>query len=117
MLRDGEVSSGGYTVDYGCGIRVLDGEKTGYAYAESTDMQALLEAAKAASAIAMRGGSAKTFAIQPTRQPSQKPDYYPIRHEQILKLKLSPYSQSLRIHALDAAKRKKEGKIMKIYIS
>ena len=81
MLRDGEVSSGGYTVDYGCGIRVLDGEKTGYAYAESTDMQALLEAAKAASAIAMRGGSAKTFAIQPTRQPSQKPDYYPIRRD------------------------------------
>ncbi|MBP5571632.1 MAG: TldD/PmbA family protein [Bacteroidales bacterium] len=51
MLRDGEVSSGGYTVDYGCGIRVLDGEKTGYAYSESTDMRSLLEAARAAGAI------------------------------------------------------------------
>ena len=56
MLRDGEVSSGGYTNDYGCGIRVLSGEKTGYAYAESTDMRSLLDAARAAAAIA-EGGS------------------------------------------------------------
>ena len=52
MLRDGEVSSGGLTVDYGCGVRVLEGEKTGYAYSESTDMRSLLEAARAAGAIA-----------------------------------------------------------------
>ena len=38
LLRDGEVSSGGHHEDYGCGIRVLSGEKTGYAYSESTEM-------------------------------------------------------------------------------
>ena len=52
LLRDGEVGSGGYHVDYGCGIRVLKGEKTGYAYAESTDYASLLQAARAASSIA-----------------------------------------------------------------
>ena len=52
LLRDGEVASGGYHVDYGCGIRVLKGEKTGYAYAESTDFPSLLQAARAAGAIA-----------------------------------------------------------------
>jgi TldD protein len=52
LLRDGVVGSGGYHVDYGCGIRVLKGEKTGYAYAESTDFPSLLNAAKAAGAIA-----------------------------------------------------------------
>ena len=52
LLRDGEVASGGYHVDYGCGIRVLKGEKTGYAYAETTDYPSLLAAAKAAGAIA-----------------------------------------------------------------
>ena len=51
MLKDGEVTSGGYHRDYGCGIRVLDGEKTGYAYSESTDMPSLLCAARAASVI------------------------------------------------------------------
>ena len=52
LLRDGMVSSGGSHIDYGCGIRVLCGEKTGYAYAESTDWASLLRAAQAASAIA-----------------------------------------------------------------
>ena len=52
LLRDGQVSSGGSHIDYGCGIRVLCGEKTGYAYAESTDRDSLFRAARAASAIA-----------------------------------------------------------------
>ena len=41
MLRDGEVSTGGSHIDYGCGIRVLCGEKTGYAYSESTRPEAM----------------------------------------------------------------------------
>lgn len=52
LLRDGIVSSGGSHVDYGCGIRTLKGEKTGYSYTESTDAPALVAAAKAAAAIA-----------------------------------------------------------------
>ena len=51
MLRDGEVTSGGFHIDYGVGIRVLKGERTGYAYSESTGMAAMLSAARAASAI------------------------------------------------------------------
>lgn len=56
VLRDGEVTSGGAHVDYGCGIRVLKGDKTGYAYSESTTMGELLQAARAASAIASAPG-------------------------------------------------------------
>lgn len=52
LLRDGEVGSGGYHVDFGCGIRVLKGDKTGYAYRESTDFTSLLTAARAAASIA-----------------------------------------------------------------
>ena len=55
MLRDGEVSAGGSHIDYGCGIRVLCGEKTGYAYAERADMPSLIAAARSASAIAYSG--------------------------------------------------------------
>ena len=57
LLRDGEVGSGGYHIDYGCGIRVLKGEKTGYAYAESTDYQSLRNAAIAAGSIAATRGA------------------------------------------------------------
>ncbi|MBR5041677.1 MAG: TldD/PmbA family protein [Bacteroidales bacterium] len=59
LLRDGAVASGGFHLDYGCGIRVLNGEKTGYAYSESTDYQSLIDAAKAATAVAGKAGSFK----------------------------------------------------------
>ena len=51
QLIDGEVSSGGLNIDYGVGIRVLCGEKTGYAYSESTEWKDMESAAAAASAI------------------------------------------------------------------
>ncbi len=61
ILKDGVVSSGGFHTDYGVGIRVLKGEKTGYAYSENTEMPDMLAAAKAASAIAAGAtGAAKT---------------------------------------------------------
>ena len=52
VLRDGEVSTGGAHVDYGVGVRVLSGEKTGYAYSETTLFPDLLACARAAATIA-----------------------------------------------------------------
>ncbi len=75
-LRDGVVSSGGFHTDFGVGIRVLKGEKTGYAYSENTEMPDMLAAAKAASAIAT-GSSASSRAY--TRVTDSRPDYYPIK--------------------------------------
>ena len=59
LLRDGIVSSGGFHIDYGVGIRVLEGDRTGYAYSESTDMKSMSEAVKAASLIAIGASSSK----------------------------------------------------------
>ena len=61
LLKDGVVSSGGFHTDYGVGIRVLKGDKTGYAYSENTDIHDMVKAAYAASAIACGGGDAKTY--------------------------------------------------------
>ena len=58
LLRDGDVNTGVVNVDFGAGIRVLKGEKTGYAYSESTEPSALLSAARAAALIAERDASA-----------------------------------------------------------
>ena len=49
LLKDGEVTSGGCHTDFGVGIRVLSGERTGYAYSENTAMKDMEAAAKAAS--------------------------------------------------------------------
>lgn len=61
LLKDGEVTSGGLHTDFGVGIRVLSGEKTGYAYSENTGENDMREAALAASLIA--SGSARTHDI------------------------------------------------------
>ncbi|MCI1640814.1 MAG: TldD/PmbA family protein [Bacteroidales bacterium] len=57
MLKDGNVTSGGFNVDYGVGIRVLKGEKTGYAYSEKTDIKSMTEAARTAASIAGNSGN------------------------------------------------------------
>ena len=62
LLKDGVVSSGGFHTDYGVGIRVLKGEKTGYAYSENTEMADMMQAAKAASAIALGTSGNRTYA-------------------------------------------------------
>lgn len=67
LLRDGSVASGGFHMDFGCGVRVLAGEKTGYAYTESTDRLSLLAAAKAAAAIGSAG-----YGIPVSKAPSEK---------------------------------------------
>lgn len=55
ILRDGEVTSGGFHIDYGVGIRALDGERTGYSYCETTQMREMLNAAKVAASIGSGG--------------------------------------------------------------
>ena len=74
LLKDGVVSSGGFHTDYGVGIRVLKGEKTGYAYSESTEMQDMVKAAEAASAIALGCDASLRFAAVADR----KLDMYPM---------------------------------------
>lgn len=75
LLKDGVVSSGGFHTDYGVGIRVLKGEKTGYAYSENTRMKDMMEAASAASAIALGTFGSRAYAPVPDRAH----DLYPVR--------------------------------------
>ena len=76
-LKDGIVSSGGFHTDFGVGIRVLKGEKTGYAYSENTDMPDMTSAAKAAAAIASGSSSCRTYApVTDVRH-----DFYPVKQD------------------------------------
>ena len=81
LLRDGEVSSGGFNVDYGCGVRVLSGEKTGYAYSESTDFPSLLSAARAAASIACSGNAGRVEIPSPVSQVRECPGCYGMKQD------------------------------------
>ena len=74
-LKDGVVSSGGFHTDFGVGIRVLKGEKTGYAYSESTELNDMLVAAKAAAVIAAGQTGNRTYQGIKDR----KHDFYPMK--------------------------------------
>lgn len=60
-----------YGISQGVGIRVIQGDQTGYAYADEFGMAALREAAEVAAAVARDGrpGSARPFAVSAAKPP------------------------------------------------
>src|SRR5690606_33751049 len=56
-VEDGIVKDGAHSIEQGVGVRAISGEKTGFAYSDDINGEALLEAARTARAIARDGGS------------------------------------------------------------
>ncbi|MFK3649109.1 metalloprotease TldD [Lysobacter enzymogenes] len=56
-VEDGIVKDGGHSIEQGVGVRAISGEKTGFAYSDEINGEALLGAAKSARAIARDGGA------------------------------------------------------------
>ncbi|MCH9697958.1 MAG: metalloprotease TldD [Gammaproteobacteria bacterium] len=54
-LEDGIVKEGSFNIEQGAGVRAISGEKTGFAYTDELNLNALLEAAHSARAIARSG--------------------------------------------------------------
>ncbi len=61
-LEDGIVKEGSHGIEQGVGVRAMAGERTGFAYSDEVVPAALLEAARAARAIARGGGGRKVQA-------------------------------------------------------
>ena len=57
LLEDGIIKEGSFSVDQGVGVRVVCGEKTGFAYSDEMILPALEKAASAARAITRQGQS------------------------------------------------------------
>jgi TldD protein len=56
-VEDGIVKDGSHSIEQGVGVRAISGEKTGFAYSDEINSEALLGAAKSARAIARDGRS------------------------------------------------------------
>lgn len=110
VLRDGSVSSGGTHENYGCGIRVLQNEKTAYAYAESTAWPELLRAARAACGIA---DSSSIIPPEKIYKAVVKgaPHYYPIKNDW---QKTSAAEFVSILLKLDNAIRNKDARVQKV---
>ncbi|GAB3727695.1 metalloprotease TldD [Luteimonas pelagia] len=66
-VEDGIVKDGAHSIEQGVGVRAISGEKTGFAYSDDIDRDALLSAAGNARAIARDGGQAAARALVPGR--------------------------------------------------
>lgn len=67
-LEEKKVRRADLNAFFGAGIRVISGEKTGYAYSDNLDEKSLLEAARAASLIA-ESSSDRTVRVTPEKAP------------------------------------------------
>ena len=56
-VEDGIVKDGSHSIEQGVGVRAISGEKTGFAYSDEINSEALLGAAKSARAIARDGNA------------------------------------------------------------
>src|SRR3546814_8001641 len=54
-VEDGIVRDGAHSIEQGVGVRAISGEKTGFAYSDDINAEALLASANAARAIARDG--------------------------------------------------------------
>ena len=67
VLEEGIVKDGSHSIEQGVGVRAMSGEKTGFAYSDEIVLPQLLEASKAARAIAQGGnGAGKPLALLAT---------------------------------------------------
>lgn len=70
VMEESRFKSGLYGISQGAGVRVISGNKTGYAYTDEITEEKLLRAAEVASYVALNGEQKTPSAIAVTERPS-----------------------------------------------
>jgi TldD protein len=70
LMEESKFKSAVYGVSRGAGVRVIAGDKTGFAYTDETSEEALLKAAETASAIARGGTATEPVPVREGKRPS-----------------------------------------------
>jgi TldD protein len=74
-MEDGIVKDGSHAIDQGVGVRAISGEKTGFAYSDEINADALLAAARSAKAIARDGDTRMPPALARSGAHAMEPLY------------------------------------------
>lgn len=70
VMQESKFESGLYGISQGAGVRVISGNKTGYAYTDEISEEKLLRAAEVASFVALNGSPAKPISLRDTHRES-----------------------------------------------
>ena len=79
VLEEGIVKEGDFSIDQGFGLRVISGEKTGFAHSDDISAKALLRAVHSAKSVAYSGGSTLIDVFKAPIKPLYSP-FNPINH-------------------------------------
>ena len=110
VLEDGIIKEGSYSIEQGAGIRVISGDKTGFAYSDELQLPILLEAAKAARAI-VRSGADRS--VQIAGLPAKRQLYAPINPLP----SLNETEKVDLLRRLDAEARKQDPRVKQVIVS
>lgn len=110
MLEDSIVKSGDFSIDRGFGLRVMSGEKTGFAYADDIALPALQSAAQSARSIVQSGGSGLVHVARQTAVPRLYPAINPLDS-------LSENDKIALLHQIDAKARSLDPRIQQVVVS
>lgn len=70
LLEEGKFKSAVYRLNQGAGVRVISGDKTGYAYTDELSLEKLLRAAEVASYVARAGKPTQPVPIKEEKRPT-----------------------------------------------
>lgn len=78
VLEDRIIKDGSYNIDQGVGVRAINGEKTGFAYADQISLLALEQSAQAARSIVREHGEGRSHTLGAVTYPERYPVLDPL---------------------------------------
>jgi TldD protein len=110
QLEGGIIKEGSHSIDRGAGVRVVSGEKTGFAYSDRIELPILLDAANNVKAIVRQGQNASTRISAPANWPQY---YQPVNPLQSL-----PDQEKIDLmRKVDAETRKLDSRIEEVIVN
>jgi TldD protein len=108
-LEDGIVKKANKNVSQGAGVRVVAGDKTGYAHSDDVTVENLQLASRTAQAIAQQGGPSQAVSVR-GQQPAR--DLYTLAHSP---LDVALGDKIALLNQIDIAARRLDGRIKNVF--
>lgn len=109
-LEGGIVKEGSHSIQQGAGVRVVSGEKTGFAYSERLEMPILLRAADNVKAIVKQGQNARTKVATSSTWPQYYAPINPLKS-------LADQEKVALLKKIDVETRKLDSRIEEVMVS
>ncbi len=110
VLEGGIIKEGTHSIEKGAGVRVLSGEKTGFAYSDRIEMDVLLQAANNVKAIARQGQNGQNKVTVSAASKSYYPPISPLKS-------LADQEKITLLRRVDEETRKLDSRIEEVIVS